>query len=227
MGSATELALRVRGYFADAVRGIGRAFRRSFRDVAVAVEERPDLGPLELELPYPLPTREDPIALALFYFSAVTLVVTLTAVPATFVALGHVPLPMVAAVGGLALALGVAGNLSILGRHLEENSTQLLRPLVGAGVPLLNALHYWFGPAVAVLAVAYVLVHPSNNWLMHAAALVLVVWTVTGLLSKLPRDSPWNGPMLRRWAGILHKRPFVYVVVITLVFVSAVADIVH
>ena len=227
MGSAADFALRVRGYFADAGRGLGRALKRSYRDVAVSVEERPDIGPLELELPYPLPTRKDPLALGLFYFSAVTLVVTLTAVPATYKALGQVPLPMVATLGTLALILGVAGNLNVLGRLLEESSTPLLRPLVDAGVPLLNALHYWFGPAVAVLAVVYVVVHPSNNWLMHAAALALVAWMVTGLLLKLPRDSPWNGPALRRWAAILHRRPFVYVVVIALVFVSAVADLVY
>jgi hypothetical protein len=62
---------------------------------------------------------------------------------------------------------------------------------------------------------------------MHAAAIVVVVWMVTGLLLKLPKDSPWNGPMLRRWAEILHRRPFVYVIVIAFVFVSAVADIVY
>ncbi len=227
MGSAADFATRVRGYFVDAARGIGRTFRRSARDVVVAVEERPEIRPAELELPYPLPSREEPLALALFYLSFTIVVVTLTAVPATLLALGHVPLPLVAAVGGLALILGVVANLNFLAIHLVDNSTQLLRPLVGAGVPLLKALHYWFGPVVAVLGVVYVIFHSSNNWLLHATALLVVVWAVTGLLLKLPKDSPWNGPMLRRWAGLLHKRPFVYIIIIAMVFVSAVADIVY
>jgi hypothetical protein len=123
--------------------------------------------------------------------------------------------------------MGVAGNLHIVGRYVLENSTQLLRPLAGAGMPLLNAVHYWFGPVVALLAVLFVLLHPSNNYLMHSAAMVLVTWSVTGLLLKLPKASPWNGPTLERWAGAIHKRPFIYVVIMAFVLVSAVADVVY
>jgi len=56
---------------------------------------------------------------------------------------------------------------------------------------------------------------------------VLVAWMVTGLLLKLPKDSPWNGPALKRWAGAIHKRPFVYVVVIAFVIVGLVADVIY
>ena len=227
MGSAGEFAGRVRGYFIDAGRGLGRAFKRAARDVAITIEERPEVGPVDLDLPYPLPTREDPLAFALFYFSVLSLVVTLTLVASTLVAFGEVPLTLVSAIGTLAVLLGVTGNLHIVGSYIYDNSTQLLRPLAGAGMPLLNAIHYWFGPVVAVLAVLFVLFHASNNYLMHAAAVVLVVWTVTGLLLKLPKDSSWNGPMLKRWVSALHKRPFVYVAVIAFVIISAVADIVY
>jgi hypothetical protein len=227
MGAAGEFADRVKGYFGSAGRGIGRALRRTGRDVRITIEERPEIGPVELELPYPLPTREDPLALALFYFSAVTIVVMLFSVPAIYIATGQVPPVMAAAVGTMALLTGLVGNLHIVGRFLHEESTPLLRPLVGAGIPLLRAVHFWFGPLVAVLAVLYVAAHPSNNWLMHGAALVLCVWTVTGLLSKLPRDSPWNGRMLRRWTKVLHRRPFVYVVIVAFVAISAVTDFVY
>jgi hypothetical protein len=126
----------------------------------------------------------------------------------------------------MALLLGVVGNMTVIAGYLEDHSTTLLRPLVGAGVPLLDALHYWFNPVVAILVLVFVLVHDSNNWLMPVVSLTLLVWTVTGLLLKLPRDSPWNGPMLRRTATLLHHRPFVYVAVIALAFVSVLADIV-
>ena len=227
MSSAGEFAVRVRGYFTDAGRGLTRMFRRTVRDVVTTVEERPGLGPVDLELPYPLPTREDPLAFGLFYFSILTIVVTLTLTASTLVALGEVPLTVVGAIATLAVILGISGNLHIVGRYVHDNSTELLRPLVGTGMPLLNAVHYWFGPVVAILAVLFVLLHASNNYLMHSAAAVLVAWMVSGLLLKLPKDSPWNGPALKRWAGAIHKRPFVYVVVIAFVMISVVADVIY
>lgn len=225
MGSMGEFAGRVRGYFTEASRNIGRVLRRTSRKVAITVEERPDLGALEVEVPYPLPTREDPLAFTLFYFSVLTVVVTLTAVPLTLLAYGYAPPAMVVAVGTMALILGFVANLHILGAHLRKNSTQLLEPLVEAGMPTLRSVHYWMNVPTVVLVVMFVLIHPSNNWLMHTAALVLCAWLLTGLLLKLPKDSPWNGPMLERWAGTVHRRPFVYIVVIVLVLVSLIADL--
>jgi hypothetical protein len=224
MGAMGDFASRVRGYFSSAGRGIGRAVGRSSRDVVTTIEDRPDIGPVEVDLPYPLPTREDPIAYLLFFVASITLVVTVIMVVGFHFALGEVPSEMAMAVGAIALVLGVVGNLRVIAGYLEVNSTRLLRPLVGAGIPLLSALHYWFNPVVAILALIYVLIHPSNNWLMHTTALILLAWMVTGLLLKLPRTSPWNGPMLKRTAGSLHRRPFVYLVVLAMVFVSVLAD---
>lgn len=227
MGALGDFAVRVRGYFSTAGRGMGRAVGRSGRDLVVTVEERPDLGPLDVSFPYPLPTREEPLAYVLFLSATLTLVVSVLLVAGYQLALGHVPPGIVMAVGAVALALGVLGNMTVIALFIEDNSTQLLRPLVGAGVPLLRALHYWFNPIVAGLVLVFVLVHSSNNLLMPAVAIVLLVWAVTGLLLKLPRDSPWNGPMLRQWCGLLHRRPFVYVVLVAMAFVSVLADVVR
>ena len=226
MGAMGEFAGRVRGYFTSAGRGLGRALGRSARDVVVTIEDRPDVGPIEVDLPYPLPTREDPLAYLLFMSAMVILVVTVILVLGLYIAEGEVPSDLSITIGAMALVLGVVGNLKVIAGYLKEHSTTLLRPLVGAGIPLLNALHYWFNPVVAVLAFIFVLVRESNNWLMQVAALALLVWMVTGLLLKLPRDSPWNGPMLKNRAGTLHRRPFIYVVLIVLAFVSVLADLV-
>ncbi len=206
-------------------RDLGRRAHRQAKDVAVMVEERPDVGPIEVDLPYPLPTREQPLALVLFYGASLTLVVSLTLVASSYILLGQVPSGLVNAVGGIAVVLALVGNLTIIARPVHENASTTLRPVVGAGIPLLNALHYWFNPVVAVLGVVYVATLPSNNWLMPVAAMVLVAWAVTGLLLKLPRASPWNGPMLRRWAGTLHKRPFVYVALLVLVSIGFLSDL--
>lgn len=197
---------------------------RSTRDVVTTIEDRPDIGPVEVDLPYPLPTREDPLAYLLFFVAGITLVVTVIIVLGFYLALGEVPSEMAMTVGATALVLGVVGNLKVIAGYLEGHSTQLLRPLVGAGIPLLSALHFWFNPVMAILALIYVLIHPSNNWMMHTTALILLAWMVSGLLLKLPRRSPWNGPMLKRTAGSIHKRPFVYIVVVAMVFVSVLAD---
>ncbi len=224
MGAMGDFASRVRGYFSSAGRGLGRAVGRSTRDVVTTIEDRPDIGVVEVDLPYPLPTREDPLAYLLFFVAGITLVVTVIMVVGFYFALGEVPSEMAVSVGTMALLLGVVCNLKVIAGYLEGNSTQLLRPLVGAGIPLLSALHYWFNPVVAILALIYVLIHPSNNWLMQTTTLILLAWMVTGLLLKLPRRSPWNGPMLKRTAGSIHKRPFAYIVVLAMVFVSVLAD---
>ena len=224
MGAMGEFASRVRGYFSSAGRGLGRTVRRSTRDVVTIIEDRPDVGQLEVDLPYPLPTREDPLAYLLFFVTGITLVVTTIMVVGFYFALGEVPSEMAVAVGATALVIGVVGNLKVIAGYLEGHSTQLLRPLVGAGIPLLSALHYWFNPVMAILALIYVLIHPSNNWLMHSTALIMLAWMVTGLLLKLPRRSPWNGPMLKRTSGSIHKHPFVYIVVLAMIFVSVLAD---
>jgi len=201
--------------------------RRTARDVAVTIEERPDVGPIEIELPYPLPTRDDGLAFVLFYVAGIAMVVSVTLVVTSYALMGEVPAAVVDAIGGAAVALAVVGNLTVVARHLQANASSLLRPLVGVGIPVLNALHYWFNPVVSGMGLIYVLLRPSNNWLMPVAVLTLLVWTVTGLLQKLPRDSPWNGPMLQRWARTLHRRPFVYLALIALVAVSYLADLLY
>jgi hypothetical protein len=227
MSAVGDIANRVRDGFGTAGRELGRLVRRRSQEVATTIEERPDVGPLELELPYPVPTREEPLALALFYGAGLTLVVTLALVASSLVLMGSVPAPLVTAVGAIAVVLGIVGNLTVIARPIEENATETVRPLVGAGIPILNALHYWFNPIVAILAAVYVMVQDTNNWLLPTAALVLLAWAVTGLLLKLPRDSPWNGPMLARWAGTLHRRPFIYIAILALVLVGVLADLVH
>lgn len=201
--------------------------RRTARDVAVTIEERPDVGPIEIELPYPLPTRDDGLAFVLFYVAGIAMVVSVTLVVTSYALMGEVPAAVVDAIGGAAVALAVVGNLTVVARHLQANASSLLRPLVGVGIPVLNALHYWFNPVVSGMGLIYVLLRPSNNWLMPVAVLTLLVWTVTGLLQKLPRDSPWNSPMLQRWARTLHRRPFVYLALIALVAVSYLADLLY
>ncbi len=227
MSGAGGFASRLRESLASVGRLVGRAFRRTVRDVTVTIEDRPDVGPFELELPYPLPTREDGLAFFLFYFAGLALVVSVTLVVSSYALTGEVPPGLVNAIGGTAVLLAVFGNMGLVARHLQGNATSLLKPLVGAGIPLLDALHFWFNPVVAGMGLIYVLLHPSNNWLMPVAALALLVWTVTGLLLKLPRGSPWNGPMLKRWAGTLHRRPFVYLALIAIVSVSYLADLLH
>ncbi len=222
-----DLAGRVRDGFSTFGRELGRMLRRRTHDVAVIIEERPDVGPLEVDLPYPVPTRDDPLALVLFYATGLILVVSVSLVVTSQVMMGYVPTELVNAIGAIAVLMAVAGNLKVIAGPLKENATSVVRPLVGASIPLLNAVHYWFNPVVAVLAVVYVMVHPSNNWLMPVAAMVLLAWAVTGLLLKLPRDSPWNGPMLKRYAGALHRRPFVYIALIALVSVSFLADLIY
>lgn len=180
-----------------------------------------------MELPYPLPTRDEPLAMVLFYGAGLILVVSITLVISSYVLMGYVPPTLVTAVGAMAVVLGVVGNLTVIARPIEDNATTTLRPMVGAGIPLLNALHYWFNPVVAILALVYVATYHSNNWLLPVAALTLLVWAVTGLLLKLPHESPWNGPMLKRWAGTLHKRPFVYVALIALVFTGFLSDLIY
>ncbi len=195
--------------------------------MTVRIEDRPDVGPIPVELPYPLPTRDEPLAMVLFYGAGLMLVVSITLVISSYVLMGYVPPTLVTAVGAMAVVLGVVGNLTVIARPIEDNATTTLRPMVGAGIPLLNAMHYWFNPVVAILALVYVATHPSNNWLLPVAAMTLLVWAVTGLLLKLPRESPWNGPMLKRWAGTLHKRPFVYIALIALVFIGFLSDLIY
>lgn len=227
MSAVGEFASRVRGYFTATGKGLGRVVRRGGRDLAITIEERPDVGPVEVEVPYPLPTREEPLAYVLFYISVMVVIVTVTASIGSLVATGQVPFVLVAAVAGTAVVLGVVSNLVVIANYLEGHSTSMLHPLVGAGKPLLNALHYWFNPAVALLALVFVLIQPTNNWMIPISALALVAWMVTGLLLKLPGDSPWNGPMLERWAGTLHKRPFIYIVLMAMLFVGIVAELVY
>lgn len=227
MVSVADFSRRAREAVAGAGRAIGRALRRSGHRVVVALEERPRVGPVEVDLPYSLPTRDEPLALALFVFAAVTVVFSISLVLGSLALLGEVPWPLVLALGALALVLGVAGNLSPVATYTEERSTQLLRPLIGLGLPVMDRLHTWFNPVVTVLLVLLVLSYDSNNWLLLPAVALMLAWTVTGLLLKLPRDSPWNGPMLVKWAGYMHRRPFVYVIVVVLVAVSLIADYVE
>ena len=227
MSAVGDFAGRVRNGFSTAGRELGRLVRRQTHDVAVRIEDRPDVGPIPLELPYPLPTRDEPLAMVLFYGAGLILVVSITLVISSYVLMGYVPPTLVTAVGAMAVVLGVVGNLTVIARPIEDNATTTLRPMVGAGIPLLNALHYWFNPVVAILALVYVATYHSNNWLLPVAALTLLVWAVTGLLLKLPHESPWNGPMLKRWAGTLHKRPFVYVALISLVFTGFLSDLIY
>ena len=227
MSAVGDLAGRMRDGFSTFGRELGRMLRRRSHDVAVTIEERPDVGPIEVDLPYPVPTWDDPLALVLFYATGLVLVVSVSLVVTSQVLMGYVPTGLVTAIGAIAVLMAIAGNLTVIARPLKRNATSVVRPLVGASIPLLNAVHYWFNPVVAVLALVYVMVHPSNNWLMPVAALVLLAWAVTGLLLKLPRDSPWNGPMLKRYAGTLHRRPFVYIALIVLVSVSSLADLIH
>jgi hypothetical protein len=227
MATLSGFTGRVRDGFSTFGRELGRILRRRSHDVAVTIEERPDVGPIEVDLPYPIPTREDPLALVLFYATGLILVISVSLVVTSQVLMGYVPSELVNAIGAIAVLMAVGGNLTVIARPLKQNATSVVKPLVGASIPLLNAVHYWFNPVVAVLALMYVMVQPSNNWLMPVAALVLLTWAVTGLLLKLPRDSPWNGPMLKRSAGSLHRRPFVYIALITLVSVSFLADLIY
>jgi hypothetical protein len=227
MSAVGDIASRMRDGFGTAGRELGRLVRRRSHQVAVTVEERPDLGPVQLELPYPVPTREEPLALVLFYGGGLTLVITMALVVSSSFLMGSVPPFLVTTVGAIAVVLGVMGNLTVIARPIEERATETVRPMVGAGIPILNALHYWFNPIVAILVTVYVLVQDTNNWLLPTAAVVLLAWAVTGMLLKLPRDSPWNGPMLARWAGTLHRRPFIYIAILALVLVGLLADAVH
>jgi hypothetical protein len=222
-----DFATRVRGYFRDAARWTGRKARGAGSDLATVIEERPPLELPEVEFPYRIPTREEPIALALFIVMCLGIALTVSVLPAAALLYGHAPRALLVAVGLAAVIVGAIANLDIVGRALEEESTQLLRPLVSTGVPVLHQLHYWLNPLLAVLVTAFAIFHRSNNLLMLAAAVVLVAWALMGLMIKLPRDSPWNGPMLHKWAGRLHRTPFVYIAVIAFVFISIATDIVY
>jgi hypothetical protein len=227
MAGVADFAGRVRGYFVSAGQGIGGLFKKAGRDIAITVEERPEVPLPEVEFPYKFPTREEPVALALFVFVTVTAAATLAAVPVAILAYGYTPRPLVVTVGLLGLAVAIVANVNFIASAIERESTQLLRPMVGYGLPALNALHFWLNPLVAVLAVVFILIRSSNNVIMHAAALALVAWMLTGLMLKLPKDSTWNGPMLQEWAGRIHRQPFVYLVIIIFVFVSLMADLVY
>lgn len=227
MVAVREIPGRLRDGLGTLGREMGRMLRRRSHQVAVTVEERPDPGPVQVELPYPLPTRTEPLALFLLYGAGLTLVVSLTLVGTSLALTGQVPPSLVRALVGVAVILGIAGNLTVIARPVEENATETLRPMVGAGIPVLNALHYWFNPVVATLALVLALVRPPNNWLLPTAALVLLAWTVTGLLLKLPSDSPWSGPMLVKWAGRLHRRPFVYIALLALVLVGFLSEAIY
>ena len=116
-------------------REMGRVLRRRSRQVAVTVEERPDLGPAHVDLPSPLPTRSEPMALALLYGAGLTLVVSLTLVGTSLALTGQVPPTLVRALVGVAVILGIAGNLTVIARPIKENATETVRPMVGAGIP--------------------------------------------------------------------------------------------
>jgi hypothetical protein len=227
MSAARDLPGRVWDGIGTFGREASRILRRQGRDLATTIEERPDVGPIEVDLPYPIPTRDQPLALVLFFGAGLTLVISVTLVLTSYALTGEVPAYMVTTVGAIAVVMGLVGNLTVIARPIEDNANTVLKPMMGAGIPLLNALHYWFNPVVAVLATTYVMVQSSNNWLLPVAALTLLLWAVTGLLLKLPRDSPWNGPMLQRWAGSLHKQPTVYIILIALVSIGFLADLIY
>ena len=224
MGALGDFATRVRGYFTDAARWTATSAKRAGSDLVAVVEERSPLELPEVEFPYRIPTREEPIALALFVILCLGIALTVTVVPAAMLLYGHAPTSMLVTIGLAAVALLVAGNLNFVASAIERDATQLLRPLVSKGVPVLLQMHYWLNPLAMVLVVAFAIAHSSNNYLMLACAVVMVAWTLTGFMVKLPRDSPWNGPMLQRWAGRLHRTPFVYLAVIAFAFISLSAD---
>ena len=224
MGALGDFATRVRGYFADAARWTAASAKRAGSDLVTVVEERPPLELPEVGFPYRIPTREEPLALGLFVMLCLGTALTVTVVPAAMLLYGHAPRSMLVTIGLAAVALLVAGNLNFIASAIERDATRLLRPLVSKGVPVLLQLHYWLNPLAMVLVVAFAIAHSSNNYLMLACAVVLVAWSLTGLMVKLPRDSPWNGPMLQRWAGRLHRTPFVYLAIIAFAFISLSAD---
>jgi len=224
MGALGDFATRVRGYFADAARWTAASAKRAGSDLVTVVEERPPLELPEVGFPYRIPTRDEPIALALFVVLCLGTALTVTVVPAAMLLYGHAPTSMLVTIGLAAIAFLVAGNLNFIASAIEREATHLLRPLVSTGVPVLLQLHYWLNPLAMVLVVMFAIAHSSNNYLMLACAVVIVAWALTGLMVKLPRDSPWNGPMLQRWAGRLHRTPFVYVAIIAFAFISLSAD---
>jgi len=224
MGALGDFVTRVRGYFTDAARWTAEKAKRAGLDLATVVDERPPLELPEVEFPYRVPTREEPLALGLFVMLCLGTALTVTVVPAAMLLYGHAPRSMLVTIGLAAVALLVAGNLNFIASAIERDATRLLRPLVSKGVPVLLQLHYWLNPLAMVLVVAFAIAHSSNNYLMLACAVVLVAWSLTGLMVKLPRDSPWNGPMLQRWAGRLHRTPFVYLAIIAFAFISLSAD---
>jgi len=224
MAALGDIGARVKGSFTDAGAAVADGARATAEGIAAVVEDRPALELPEVDFPYRFPTREDPLALALFWGVVLSLAVVLSIVPAAMLLYGGAPVPMLWGLGIAALAVGVLANLNLAGRALQEESTQQLRPLVRAGVPVLDALHFWLNPLAVVLVAMFAVAHRSNNYMMYAAAATLVAWALTGLMLKLPRDSAWNGPMLQRWAERMHRTPFVYVAVIAFAFVGLAAD---
>ncbi len=227
MAALSELGTRLRGALRGAADGVGRTTMRATRPVAEAIEQRPALELPEVEFPYRFPTREEPLALALFWTVALSIVAVAMVVPLTVLMYGHATTPLLYALGISAMVVGAVANLNLFGRALRREATQLLRPIVDAGVPLLDVLHFWLSPLLVVLVVAFALARSSNNHLMLVVGALLASWAVTGLLVKLPRDSPWNGPMLQRWAGRLHRTPFVYVALLAMAFTAIAADLIY
>ncbi len=224
MAALGDLGARVKGSLTDAGTAMSDGARRAASGIAGVVEERPALELPEVEFPYTFPSREEPFALALFWAVVLSLAVVLSVVPAAMLLYDGAPVPLLWGLGIAALAVGVLANLNLLGRAIQEDSTQLLRRLVRAGVPVLDALHFWLNPLAVVLVSVFAVAHRSNNHMMLVAAATLVAWALTGLMVKLPRDSAWNGPMLQRWAGRIHRTPFVYVAIAAFAFVGLAAD---
>ena len=224
MAALGDLGARVKGSLTEAGTVVADGARATAEGIAAVVEDRPALELPEVEFPYRFPTRGEPLALVLFWALVLSLAVVLSVVPAAIVLYDGAPVPLLWGLGIAALAVGVLANMNLVGRAVQDEATQLLRPLAGAGIPVLDALHFWLNPLAVVLVVAFAVAHSSNNYMMLAAAATLVAWALTGLMLKLPRESPWNGPMLQRWAGRIHRTPFVYVAVIAFVFVGLAAD---
>lgn len=227
MAALSDLGTRLRGALRGAAGSVGRSTRRATQGVAVAIEGRPPLELPEVEFPYRFPTRGEPLALVLFWTVALSIAAVSTLVPLTVLLYGRAPPSLIYALGVSAMVVGAVANLNLFGRALRKEATQLLRPIVDAGVPVLDVLHFWLSPLLVVLVLAFALVRSSNNYLMVVVAAVLASWAVSGLLVKLPRDSPWNGPMLQRWAGRLHRTPFVYVALLAMAFTGIAADMMY
>jgi len=224
MAALGDLGGRVKGSLAGAGTAVADGARATAEGIAAVVEDRPALELPEVDFPYRFPTREEPLALALFWALVLSLAVVLSVVPTAMLLYDGAPAALLWGLGIAALAVGVLANLNLVGRAVQEEASQMLRPLAGAGIPVLDALHFWLNPLAVVLVAAFTIAHSSNNYMMHAAAATLVAWALAGLMLKLPRESAWNGPMLQRWAGRMHRTPFVYVAIVAFVFVGLAAD---